>query len=168
MKGAGGRWTQTTSHRWAYEDQVGPIPDGWEVDHLCRNRACLRPDHLEAVPLAENRRRRDIRYSPPVDRSAKALPVIPDRPAPTQRRDPAVECLNGHRYADTGWVKNGRHRTCAECRRLAYMAKRKGGANVDKTHCPQGHPYSVENTYIRKRGGRECRTCVLALQRARR
>ena len=35
------------AHRLAYELFVGPIPDGLQLDHLCRNRACVRPDHLE-------------------------------------------------------------------------------------------------------------------------
>lgn len=38
-------------------------------------------------------------------------------------------------------------------------------ANVKKTHCPQGHPYSAENTYIARRGSRTCRTCNLAAGR---
>jgi hypothetical protein len=47
----------TVAHRVAYELLVGPIPDGLHIDHLCRVRACVKPDHLEPVTLAENNRR---------------------------------------------------------------------------------------------------------------
>lgn len=42
------------AHRVAYIIEVGPIPDGLELDHLCRNTLCVRPDHLEAVTHEEN------------------------------------------------------------------------------------------------------------------
>jgi len=41
-------------HRVMYEEDVGPIPDGLEIDHLCRNRACCNPAHLEPVTHSEN------------------------------------------------------------------------------------------------------------------
>lgn len=42
------------AHRTAYEMLVGPVPDGLEIDHLCRNRACVNPNHMEVVTAKEN------------------------------------------------------------------------------------------------------------------
>ena len=46
------------AHVVAYEHWVGPVPDGHEVDHLCRNRGCVNPTHLEAVTEFINKSRR--------------------------------------------------------------------------------------------------------------
>lgn len=84
-----------------------PLPDGLVVDHLCRNRRCCNPDHLELVTQREN-----------VMRS----PIAP------------------------------------------------GAINARKTHCPQGHPYSSENTSAyyglggRSTWSRACKTCAAASQ----
>jgi HNH endonuclease len=51
-----GRWVRG-AHVAAYLLWVGPITEGFEVDHLCRNRACCRPEHLEMVTPEENKRR---------------------------------------------------------------------------------------------------------------
>ncbi|MDN4173927.1 HNH endonuclease signature motif containing protein [Nocardioides sp. SOB77] len=48
------------AHQWAYSIFVGPVPSGLELDHLCRNTACVRPSHLEAVTTGENVRRRNL------------------------------------------------------------------------------------------------------------
>jgi len=44
-------------HRLAYAEVVGPIPAEMTIDHLCRNRVCVNPDHLEVVTREENTRR---------------------------------------------------------------------------------------------------------------
>jgi hypothetical protein len=49
--------TSLLAHRVAYELVRGPIPDGLQIDHLCRNRACVNPYHMEPVSQAENLRR---------------------------------------------------------------------------------------------------------------
>jgi hypothetical protein len=89
-----------TAHRAAYRLFVGPIPDGYEVDHLCQNRGCVNPDHLEAVPLKENRRRRDT---------------------PSGKRHwngKKTHCKNGHPFSGANLAidANGR-RICVSCRR---------------------------------------------------
>ena len=53
----GQRGVNARAHRVSYEHFVGPIPDGLSLDHLCRNRRCVNPDHLEPVTGSENTRR---------------------------------------------------------------------------------------------------------------
>lgn len=58
--GYGALWDgrqMTVAHRVMYELVVGPIPDGLDIDHLCRNRACVNPAHMEPVTRGENLRR---------------------------------------------------------------------------------------------------------------
>lgn len=174
-----------STHRYSYDQLVGSIPDGFEVDHLCGNRACIRPDHLESVTLQENRRRRDTKYAPEVPTGERPIPHY-DKPVLQNPRrvwtngklrtaprikEPVTHCKNGHEYAVVGWVKNGRNRVCAACR--ADSKQRARAAHPPKqlshgreTHCPHGHAYSEENTYRRPGGGRECKTCVLIRNRA--
>lgn len=48
---------RASAHRISYQHFIGPIPDGLELDHLCRETRCVNPAHLEAVTHAENTRR---------------------------------------------------------------------------------------------------------------
>ena len=99
---------QRLAHRWAYEHFVGPIPDGHEIDHLCKNTRCSNPEHLEAVTRRENIRRSD-----------NYLGV-------NMRKD---RCPQGHEYTHTAVTKDGRtNRKCRHCEREAerrYEVKRK-------------------------------------------
>lgn len=45
------------SHVLSYMHHVGPIPPGWIVDHMCNNKACCNPDHLECIKELENLKR---------------------------------------------------------------------------------------------------------------
>lgn len=55
-------WGSTRAHIVAWERANGPVPDGNELDHLCRRRNCCALHHLEPVTRSENERRKDWRY----------------------------------------------------------------------------------------------------------
>lgn len=52
-----GRFGSRGAHRVVYEQRVGAIPQGMQIDHLCRTRSCVNPLHLEVVTKEENQRR---------------------------------------------------------------------------------------------------------------
>lgn len=56
----GPRGVTAVAHRVFYERHVGPIPDGLQLDHLCRQRLCVNPAHLEPVTSVENLRRGNV------------------------------------------------------------------------------------------------------------
>lgn len=96
-----GRFDYT--HRLTYKTLVGRIPDGLQIDHLCRNRACCNPEHLEPVTQREN-----------ILRSPVALAAINAR---------KTHCKRGHEFtsANTVIVPRGRKcRTCMEQRQRDY------------------------------------------------
>lgn len=101
---------KTKAHRMMYERVKGPIPEGLEIDHLCRVPSCVNPDHLEAVTHYEN----VMRGKSPLARYAKA-----------------THCIHGHPFnaENTAYYKDRRGRRCMTCTRLrarrVRRAKRK-------------------------------------------
>ena len=96
------------SHRLAYELEIGPIPAGLEIDHLCRVRNCVNPAHLEPVTHAENIRR----GTGPLAENARK-----------------TECVHGHPLEGANlYVRPGDgHRQCRACntaRSAAWRARR--------------------------------------------
>ena len=91
--------TNRRAHRVAYEIYIGPIPDGLELDHLCRNRACVRPDHLEPVTSQVN----NLRGEGPAAAFARA-----------------THCVKGHLLdGENLYERPGGGRRCIECGRAA-------------------------------------------------
>lgn len=50
-----GSYRKLLAHRVSYEEFVGPIPPGHDIDHKCQNEWCIKPDHLQAEPMKKNR-----------------------------------------------------------------------------------------------------------------
>jgi hypothetical protein len=75
MRNGYGYFDKGYAHRWAYQHMVAEIPEGLELDHLCRVRNCVNPYHLEPVTHAENhRRRRGIKTGPYKKRARNLQP----------------------------------------------------------------------------------------------
>jgi len=85
------------AHKISYELAYGPVDTGKHVDHLCRNRACVRPDHLEMVSKKENILRGE---SPPAINGSRKV------------------CKRGHLF-----TKRKDQRVCNECVRIKYKER---------------------------------------------
>lgn len=93
---------QIPPHRYSYELHRGSIPTGLAIDHLCRNRRCVNPDHMEAVSLREN--------------VLRGL-------GPTANNRRKETCHRGHpfSYRET-WGRRGRR--CRQCSRILDRNRR--------------------------------------------
>lgn len=110
-----GRWHQGGKngqyvHRWSHEHFNGPVPEGFQVDHLCSRPICVNPDHLQAT--------------------TKAVNILRGITNPTAINKRKTHCPQGHEYNEIntrispkGW------RYCRPCNRAAHKkmeAKRRG------------------------------------------
>jgi len=98
------------AHRVAYYLMKGGIPEGLTLDHLCRNRICVNPDHLDPVTSEENVRRAQPFYQP------------------------VTHCVQGHEYTpDNTYYKPGRtNRTCRACHREEERLRKLRKSNVGR------------------------------------
>lgn len=91
------------AHRWYYEDLYGAVPAELQLDHLCRVRACVNPNHLEPVTGRENLLRGDT------FQAANAA---------------KTHCPKGHPLAGDNLLVSGARRYCRTCRRAQTAAWR--------------------------------------------
>lgn len=104
------------AHRWAYLHFVGKIPAGLDLDHLCRNRWCVNPEHLEPVTRSEN-----------LTRGYAA-------------RGPKTYCKHGHRFdPENTFQRSDGGRGCRACR-TAYMRQWKAQKRNMKENPTQPNP----------------------------
>lgn len=150
-------------HRISYVKCRGAIPETLVLDHLCRNRACYCPAHLEPVTTKENLARGIVQEV-----------ILANT---MKRRREKTTCLHGHAMTpeNTKTSKEGRP-DCRECdrnkikRANRHKSIRRALARGDaapkiknelKTHCKHGHEFTAENTILNKYGHRGCRQCLV-------
>lgn len=96
-----GRLDRMMAHRFVYEALVGPIETGLDLDHLCRVRDCVNPEHLEPVTRSENNKRKNASKT---------------------------HCKHGHEFtAENTRASNGK-RECRACQRMAsarYISRKR-------------------------------------------
>ena len=119
-------------HRWLYGIAIGPVGDDLTMDHLCRVRACINPDHLEPVTNREN-----------------VLRGV----GPTAQNARKTMCSHGHPYTpeNTGYQDSPGHagRYCITCRRTRSrtVPPEQGPAAKGKRDAPRSDPSSRWSTF---------------------
>jgi hypothetical protein len=144
-------YTTLYAHRVSYELHKGPIPEGLVVDHMCNNRQCVNPDHLQAITHKAN-----------IERS----------PAPHIQRWIAQRCVRGHDMADPANVyvrKDTGRRQCKACIRIRSEASARAAGVPERTP-PRCGTYSGAVAHSRRKepSCAECRAAATEYHRQRR
>lgn len=130
------------AHVVSYSIIRGPVPEGLELDHLCRIRDCVNPDHLEPVTSRTN----VLRGVGPSAQNARK-----------------THCQNGHAY-DTTWVghRSIRMRICKTCRRA--LSSRWLAENRKVVNQRRRKWYAAEKERVNARRRELCRLSNVAVQ----
>jgi hypothetical protein len=132
IRGRNGKWRPTVAHRIAYELYIAEIPAGLDIDHLCQNRRCVNPWHMEPVTRGENTRRGWVAAG----YAAKSRPATQQpRPGPpnwAMTPDWDGRCQRGHLITPETTVvrKNGKHE-CRSCVRERDNTRNANGGRRD-------------------------------------
>ncbi|AHK11900.1 HNH endonuclease [Vibrio phage CHOED] len=149
-------------HRKVYEDTYGPIPEGFEVDHKCRNRHCINPEHLQLLSIAKHKAKTNIERAD-------------DKRIPAKEFWESTGCSGaelGRRFGvsfSTGckWIRNWRNPTVSDLEnnmqvklignspKYIGIPKEALGNKVEASLTQEGNLYSIKGDELNRLGCQE-------------
>lgn len=123
------------AHRYSWTLAGRELTEGLVLDHICDNKKCVNPDHLQQVTHREN---------------------ILRGTSPSASNSTRTHCIRGHVFDESNTYVNPRgKRLCRTCKKARYVPK----PRILSPTCGRGHQFSEENTYWSPGGLRQCREC---------